>query len=179
MQECLCEWCSCVCIDGVSLQDVQYSKLNWQVGAWRIWSLMVWSQYGGHPSVCQPKPKPWLHVFVCAMTCPFFLSFLFFFFLFCLSLCVCLCLPLWLTDANTPKKCRALFGLDQLSLWCKPCRYNCCSANGRKTSTMSSFFLLDYDYYYIPLKKHSFHPCGNGWQTLLLAPSLLPRSFLL
>ncbi|KAG7264906.1 hypothetical protein CRUP_005611 [Coryphaenoides rupestris] len=26
-------------------------------------------------------------------------------------------------DANTPKKCRALFGLDQLSLWCKPCRF--------------------------------------------------------
>ncbi|KAH0623741.1 hypothetical protein JD844_006836 [Phrynosoma platyrhinos] len=26
-------------------------------------------------------------------------------------------------DANTPKKCRALFGLDQQSLWCKPCRY--------------------------------------------------------
>ncbi|XP_065118930.1 transcription factor 7-like 2 isoform X12 [Paramisgurnus dabryanus] len=26
------------------------------------------------------------------------------------------------TDANTPKKCRALFGLDQLGLWCKPCR---------------------------------------------------------
>uniref|UniRef100_A0AAY4F087 HMG box domain-containing protein n=1 Tax=Denticeps clupeoides TaxID=299321 RepID=A0AAY4F087_9TELE len=25
-------------------------------------------------------------------------------------------------DANTPKKCRALFGLDQLSMWCKPCR---------------------------------------------------------
>uniref|UniRef100_A0A8B9R8B3 HMG box domain-containing protein n=1 Tax=Astyanax mexicanus TaxID=7994 RepID=A0A8B9R8B3_ASTMX len=25
-------------------------------------------------------------------------------------------------DANTPKKCRALFGLDQLVLWCKPCR---------------------------------------------------------
>uniref|UniRef100_A0AAY5E7F7 HMG box domain-containing protein n=1 Tax=Electrophorus electricus TaxID=8005 RepID=A0AAY5E7F7_ELEEL len=25
-------------------------------------------------------------------------------------------------DANTPKKCRALFGLEQLSLWCKPCR---------------------------------------------------------
>ncbi|XP_051958693.1 transcription factor 7-like 2 isoform X16 [Xyrauchen texanus] len=25
-------------------------------------------------------------------------------------------------DANTPKKCRALFGLDQLGLWCKPCR---------------------------------------------------------
>ncbi|XP_033881387.1 transcription factor 7-like 2 isoform X22 [Acipenser ruthenus] len=25
-------------------------------------------------------------------------------------------------DANTPKKCRALFGLDQQSLWCKPCR---------------------------------------------------------
>ncbi|XP_067909021.1 transcription factor 7-like 2 isoform X3 [Heterodontus francisci] len=24
-------------------------------------------------------------------------------------------------DANTPKKCRALFGLDQQSLWCKPC----------------------------------------------------------
>ncbi|XP_010713061.1 transcription factor 7-like 2 [Meleagris gallopavo] len=27
-----------------------------------------------------------------------------------------------LTDANTPKKCRALFGLDRQSLWCKPCR---------------------------------------------------------
>ncbi|XP_030629054.1 transcription factor 7-like 2 isoform X2 [Chanos chanos] len=26
------------------------------------------------------------------------------------------------SDANTPKKCRALFGLEQLSLWCKPCR---------------------------------------------------------
>ncbi|XP_033005533.1 transcription factor 7-like 2 isoform X7 [Lacerta agilis] len=25
-------------------------------------------------------------------------------------------------DANTPKKCRALFGLDRQSLWCKPCR---------------------------------------------------------
>uniref|UniRef100_A0A671NGQ1 Transcription factor 7-like 2 n=1 Tax=Sinocyclocheilus anshuiensis TaxID=1608454 RepID=A0A671NGQ1_9TELE len=25
-------------------------------------------------------------------------------------------------NANTPKKCRALFGLDQLGLWCKPCR---------------------------------------------------------
>ncbi|XP_070608790.1 transcription factor 7-like 2 isoform X7 [Erythrolamprus reginae] len=25
-------------------------------------------------------------------------------------------------DANTPKKCRALFGLDQQPLWCKPCR---------------------------------------------------------
>eukprot|EP00063_Salmo_salar_P039087 XP_014013922.1 PREDICTED: transcription factor 7-like 2 isoform X17 [Salmo salar] len=25
-------------------------------------------------------------------------------------------------DANAPKKCRALFGLDQLSFWCKPCR---------------------------------------------------------
>ncbi|XP_041116685.1 transcription factor 7-like 2 isoform X18 [Polyodon spathula] len=25
-------------------------------------------------------------------------------------------------DTNTPKKCRALFGLDQQSLWCKPCR---------------------------------------------------------
>uniref|UniRef100_A0A4W5NWU7 Transcription factor 7 like 2 n=1 Tax=Hucho hucho TaxID=62062 RepID=A0A4W5NWU7_9TELE len=25
-------------------------------------------------------------------------------------------------DANAPKKCRALFGLDQLSSWCKPCR---------------------------------------------------------
>nr|XP_056706603.1 transcription factor 7-like 2 isoform X27 [Euleptes europaea] len=24
-------------------------------------------------------------------------------------------------DANTPKKCRALFGLDRQSLWCKPC----------------------------------------------------------
>uniref|UniRef100_UPI00358F7825 transcription factor 7-like 2 isoform X3 n=1 Tax=Myxine glutinosa TaxID=7769 RepID=UPI00358F7825 len=26
------------------------------------------------------------------------------------------------TDANSPKKCRALFGLEQQSLWCKPCR---------------------------------------------------------
>ncbi|VFV27737.1 t-cell factor-4 variant d [Lynx pardinus] len=26
-------------------------------------------------------------------------------------------------DANTPKKCRALFGLDRQTLWCKPCRY--------------------------------------------------------
>ncbi|XP_015203014.1 transcription factor 7-like 2 isoform X2 [Lepisosteus oculatus] len=33
----------------------------------------------------------------------------------------CLSLPP-ITDANTPKKCRALFGLDQQSLWCKPCR---------------------------------------------------------
>ncbi|XP_046888571.1 transcription factor 7-like 2 isoform X7 [Hypomesus transpacificus] len=33
----------------------------------------------------------------------------------------CLSLPP-ITDANTPKKCRALFGLDQLNLWCKPCR---------------------------------------------------------
>ncbi|KAM6091750.1 transcription factor 7-like 2 isoform X2 [Pezoporus occidentalis] len=33
----------------------------------------------------------------------------------------CLSLPP-ITDANTPKKCRALFGLDRQSLWCKPCR---------------------------------------------------------
>ncbi|XP_041116689.1 transcription factor 7-like 2 isoform X21 [Polyodon spathula] len=33
----------------------------------------------------------------------------------------CLSLPP-ITDTNTPKKCRALFGLDQQSLWCKPCR---------------------------------------------------------
>ncbi|XP_041719456.2 transcription factor 7-like 2 isoform X20 [Coregonus clupeaformis] len=33
----------------------------------------------------------------------------------------CLSLPP-ITDANAPKKCRALFGLDQLGLWCKPCR---------------------------------------------------------
>lgn len=123
---------------GISLQGVKYNKcselVNWQVWAWRIWSPMVWSLWR-MSQCCQPKPKPWLHVFVCAMTCPFS-SFFF------LSLCVCLCLPLWLTDANTPKKCRALFGLDQLSLWCKPCRYNCCSTNGRKTSTKSSFFSL-------------------------------------
>ncbi|XP_053306851.1 transcription factor 7-like 2 isoform X18 [Spea bombifrons] len=25
-------------------------------------------------------------------------------------------------DSNAPKKCRALFGLDQQNLWCKPCR---------------------------------------------------------
>lgn len=36
--------------------------------------------------------------------------------------CLC-CVFMWITDANTPKKCRALFGLDQLGLWCKPCRY--------------------------------------------------------
>uniref|UniRef100_A0A9J8DJT2 Transcription factor 7 like 2 n=2 Tax=Cyprinus carpio TaxID=7962 RepID=A0A9J8DJT2_CYPCA len=30
--------------------------------------------------------------------------------------------PSSVTNANTPKKCRALFGLDQLGLWCKPCR---------------------------------------------------------
>uniref|UniRef100_A0A671L989 Transcription factor 7-like 2 n=1 Tax=Sinocyclocheilus anshuiensis TaxID=1608454 RepID=A0A671L989_9TELE len=29
-------------------------------------------------------------------------------------------------NANTPKKCRALFGLDQLGLWCKPCREKKC-----------------------------------------------------
>lgn len=121
-----------------------------------VWSLWRISQ------CCQPKAKPWLHVFVCAMTCPF--SFLFFPFFF-LSLCVCLCLPLWLTDANTPKKCRALFGLDQLSLWCKPCRYNCCSTNGRKTSTKSSFFSLIITY---TSKKTCFHQYGNRWQTLLL-----------
>ncbi|CAH2323115.1 Hypothetical predicted protein [Pelobates cultripes] len=33
----------------------------------------------------------------------------------------CLSLPP-ITDANAPKKCRALFGLDQQNLWCKPCR---------------------------------------------------------
>lgn len=33
------------------------------------------------------------------------------------------CVYLMLTDANTPKKCRALFGLDRQTLWCKPCRY--------------------------------------------------------
>ncbi|MEJ1274902.1 transcription factor 7 like 2 T cell specific HMG box [Cricetulus griseus] len=33
----------------------------------------------------------------------------------------CLSLPP-ITDANTPKKCRALFGLDRMTLWCKPCR---------------------------------------------------------
>ncbi|XP_036919807.1 transcription factor 7-like 2 isoform X17 [Sturnira hondurensis] len=33
----------------------------------------------------------------------------------------CLSLPP-ITDANTPKKCRALFGLDRQTLWCKPCR---------------------------------------------------------
>ncbi|KAL7990606.1 hypothetical protein Chor_014036 [Crotalus horridus] len=27
-----------------------------------------------------------------------------------------------IVDANTPKKCRALFGLDRQTLWCKPCR---------------------------------------------------------
>uniref|UniRef100_A0A3Q2CL80 Transcription factor 7 like 2 n=1 Tax=Cyprinodon variegatus TaxID=28743 RepID=A0A3Q2CL80_CYPVA len=51
----------------------------------------------------------------------------------------CLSLPP-ITDANTPKKCRALFGLDQLSLWCKPCRYNCCSSTKRKTNHTELFF---------------------------------------
>uniref|UniRef100_A0A668AGC2 Transcription factor 7 like 2 n=1 Tax=Myripristis murdjan TaxID=586833 RepID=A0A668AGC2_9TELE len=69
-------------------------------------------------------------------------------------------------DANTPKKCRALFGLDQLSLWCKPCRYNSCSTYGRRTSTMSSFLLLDYLFRYP--SKTCFHQCGNRWQTPLL-----------
>lgn len=41
--------------------------------------------YGGTSQCCQPEPKPWLHVFVCAMTCPFSFFFLF----FCL-LSVCL-----------------------------------------------------------------------------------------
>lgn len=124
-------------------------------GAWSIWRTS---------QCCQPKPKPWLHVYVCEMTCPFsfFCLFVFLFFV-----CVCLCLPLWLTDANTPKKCRALFGLDQLSSWCKPCRYNCCSTSGRKTSTMSSLF-----YYHLiscsDIPKTCFHHCGNRWQTLLL-----------
>ena len=77
------------------------------------------------------------------MTCPF--SFLSCFVL--LSLCVCLCQPVRLTDANTPKKCRALFGLDQLSLWCKPCRYNCCRTTGRKTSAKSTFFSLIITHY--------------------------------
>lgn len=38
-------------------------------------------------------------------------------------LCCIFCVYLMLTDANTPKKCRALFGLDRQTLWCKPCRY--------------------------------------------------------
>uniref|UniRef100_A0A2I2ZXL4 CTNNB1 binding N-teminal domain-containing protein n=1 Tax=Gorilla gorilla gorilla TaxID=9595 RepID=A0A2I2ZXL4_GORGO len=37
-------------------------------------------------------------------------------------LCCIFCVYLMLTDANTPKKCRALFGLDRQTLWCKPCR---------------------------------------------------------
>lgn len=72
-------------VTGVSLQDELYKKphrdgseiLNWQVGAWRIWSLMAWSIWRTS-QCCQPKPKPWLHVFVCAMTCPFSFSFFFF-----------------------------------------------------------------------------------------------------
>lgn len=95
------------------------------------------------------------------MTCPF--SFLSFFVL--LSLCVCLCRPVRLTDANTPKKCRALFGLDQLSLWCKPCRYYCCRTNGRKTSAKSTFFSLIITHC---ASKTQLPPCGNRRQTLLL-----------
>ncbi|ERE79279.1 transcription factor 7-like 2-like isoform 1 [Cricetulus griseus] len=41
----------------------------------------------------------------------------------------CACLPAAASQnatvkqyANTPKKCRALFGLDRMTLWCKPCR---------------------------------------------------------
>lgn len=82
------------------------------MGCWRsvtAWSVWRRSQWG------QPKPQPLAKCFVCPMTM----------FVFCFFVCVfCyVCLPLWLTDANTPKKCRALFGLDQLNLWCKPCRY--------------------------------------------------------
>lgn len=129
---------------------------------------MVWSVWRTS-QCCQPKPKPWLNVFVHAMTCPFsFLFFLFFFFFPFLSLCVCLCLPLRLTDANTPKKCRALFGLDQLSLWCKPCRYNSCCTSDRKTSTVNGVFFLiigsDFSL------KTRFCLCGIRW---LIPPLLL------
>ncbi|KAF4791231.1 Transcription factor 7-like 2 [Turdus rufiventris] len=41
-------------------------------------------------------------------------------------------------DANTPKKCRALFGLDRQSLWCKPCSPNplpCHVAHGAESES--------------------------------------------
>ena len=47
-----------------------------------------------------------------------------------------------LTDANTPKKCRALFGLDRQTLWCKPCRYiPYCKAFGKNQSILSFWYL--------------------------------------
>lgn len=124
---------------GVSLQGVKYNKCP-QTGRFGLGgSEARWfGHYGGCPSVASLNLSPG-SMFLSVQWRVHFLLFFFFFFL---SLCVRLCLPLWLTDANTPKKCRALFGLDQLSLWCKPCRYNCCSTNGRKTSTKSSFFSL-------------------------------------
>lgn len=102
------------------------------------------------------------------------MSIFFSFFFVLLSLCVCLCRPVRLTDANTPKKCRALFGLDQLSLWCKPCRYYCCRTNGRKTSAKSTFFSLIITHC---ASKTQLPPCGNRWQTLCSFSTL--RNFLL
>lgn len=112
------------------------------------------------------------------MTCPFFL-FLFLFPLLCsVSVClsvrpsVCLscmfvCLPLWLTDANTPKKCRALFGLDQLSLWCKPCRYITAVNGGRRPQGAASTPRLFF--FFTPLVSVSIGALTDG-KTLSAAP---------
>lgn len=65
--------------------------------------------------------------------------------------CVFLCLPFWLTDANTPKKCRALFGLDQLSLWCKPCRYTPKGTFGKDVDHNDDYEKMKIDFFFSPL----------------------------
>lgn len=70
--------------------------------------------------------------------------------IFLFSLCV-LCLPFWLTDANTPKKCRALFGLDQLSLWCKPCRYTPKGTFGKDVDHNDDCEKMKIDFFFSPL----------------------------
>lgn len=47
-----------------------------------------------------------------------------FLFIFCMFCIHCSCTPqlFWLQIAQNPKKCRAVFGLEQQQLWCAPCR---------------------------------------------------------
>lgn len=71
-------------------------------------------------------------------------------FFFCFP-CVFLCLPFWLTDANTPKKCRALFGLDQLSLWCKPCRYTLKGTFGKDVDHNDDYEKMKIDFFFSPI----------------------------
>lgn len=85
-----------------------HQMVDWVWGELETW----WpGLYGGSPSVDSPNLSP---AYMCCLSNDVSIFCVFVLFV---------CLPLWLTDANTPKKCRALFGLDQLSLWCKPCRY--------------------------------------------------------